>query len=230
MHYIQLLYAGGMLKGVLLDVDGTLVLSNDAHAEAWVRAFAQFGYQIEYEEVRWLVGMGGDKIIPKLVPGLDSESGKGKEVTQFRTKLFQEEYVPALRGAPGSRKLVQKLRASDLKLMIASSAKEEELENLLKAAQVDDLLKEATTSGDADKSKPDPDIVHVALEKIGLPPEQVIMVGDTPYDIEAAGRAGVQMVAVRCGGWQDKDLAGAVAVYDDPADIVTDFETSPFAL
>lgn len=213
---------------MLLDVDGTLVLSNDAHAEAWVKAFAHYGYDIPYDEVRWLVGMGGDKIIPKLVPELDSESGTGKELTTFRTKLFQEQYAPQLQAAPGSRALVEKLRDSGLKLMIASSAKAEELENLLKAAKVDDLLTEATTSGDADNSKPDPDIVHAALDKIGLPPEQVIMIGDTPYDIEAAGRAGVQLIAVRCGGWQDKDLEGAVAIYDHPADLVNKYDTSVF--
>lgn len=217
-----------MIKGVLLDVDGTLVLSNDAHAEAWVKAFTHYGYEIAYDDVRWLVGMGGDKIIPKLVPELDSESGTGKALTAFRTKLFQEQYAPRLQAAPGSRALVEKLRDSGLKLMIASSAKAEELENLLKAAEVDNLLTEATTSGDADNSKPDPDIVHVALDKLGLPSEQVIMIGDTPYDIEAAGRAGVGLIAVRCGGWQDKDLEGAVAIYDYPADLVDKYDTSIF--
>lgn len=210
-------------------MDGTLVLSNDAHAEAWVKAFAYYGYKIAYDEVRRLVGMGGDKIIPKLVPGLNNESGMGKKITTFRTKLFQDEYAPKLEAAPGSRELVEKLQDEGYKLMVASSAKEEELENLLKAAQVNDLLTEAATSGDAEQSKPDPDIVHAALEKIGLPPEQVIMIGDTPYDIEAAERAGVQLIAVRCGGWGDKDLVGAVRIFDDPADLAAHFDKSVFA-
>ncbi|MES2971677.1 MAG: HAD family hydrolase [Patescibacteria group bacterium] len=218
-----------MVKGVLIDVDGTLGLSNDAHAEAWVKAFAQFGHSISFEQVRPLIGMGGDKIIPRLAPDLNSESGTGKDISNLRTKIFQKEYVASLQPAPGSRELVKRLLNHGLKLMIASSAKEEELDNLLKAAQVDDLLKEATTSGDADNSKPDPDIVHAALAKMGLPPEQVVMIGDTAYDIEAAGRAGVRLVAVRCGGWQDKDLDGAVAIYDDPTDILNNFEASLFA-
>lgn len=209
-----------MIKGVLLDVDGTLVLSNDAHAQSWVEAFAHFGYEVTFAKVRSLIGMGGDKLIPTLVSQLSSETGVGKEISEVRSQLFLQEYASKLKPAPGSRDLVQKMLRGGLKLMVASSAKEKELDKLLKAAGVDDLLREATTSDDADNSKPDPDIVHAALTKIGLPPEQVIMIGDTPYDIEAAGKAGVRVVAVRCGGWSDKDLEGAVAIYDDPADIM----------
>jgi len=219
-----------MIKGVLLDVDGTLVLSNDAHARAWVEALEHFGHTITYDDVRWLVGMGGDKVLPRLVPGLESESGQGKRISQYRTKIFLDKYVSTLEPTPGSRALVEKLKQSDLKLMVASSAKKEELNDLLKAARVDDLLKQATTSADADNSKPDPDIIHAALGKIGLPPQEVLMIGDTPYDIEAAGKAGVRMVAVRSGGWKDKDLEGAIAIYDHPADIVEHYETSLFNL
>lgn len=217
-----------MLKGVLLDVDGTLVLSNDAHAEAWVEAFARFDRIVSYEDVRWLIGMGGDKLIPELAPGLNSESGTGKKISEYRSELFQEKYAPALIPAPGSRAFVEKLLASGLKLMVASSAKKTELKTLLEAAQVDDLLQEATTSNDAENSKPDPDIIQAALQKIGLPPNQVVMVGDTPYDLEAASRTGIKLLAVRCGGWPDKDLTGAIEIYDDPADILNNYETSPF--
>lgn len=219
-----------MIKGVLLDVDGTLVLSNDAHAHAWVEALECFGHNIAYGDVRWLVGMGGDKVLPRLVPGLESESEQGKRISQYRTKIFLGKYVPKLKPTPGSRALVEKLKTSGFKLMIASSANKEELGDLLHAAKVDDLLKKATTSTDADSSKPDPDIVHAALKKIGLPAGQVLMIGDTPYDIEAAGKAGVRMVAVRSGGWKDKDLEGAIAIYDHPADIVEHYETSLFNL
>lgn len=212
------------MRGVLLDVDGTLVLSNDLHAQSWVEAFAKFGYEVEFDSVRPLIGMGGDKIIAKLAPGLSKEEGTGKDISQYRSQLFEDKYVSRLESAPGSRELVMSLQERGLKLLVASSAKSEELGYLLKAAKVDDLLTEATTSSDADESKPDPDIVQAALAKIGLPAQEVIMIGDTPYDIEAAARSGVDVVAVRCGGWKDDDLTGAIAVYDDPADLMDHLE------
>ena len=215
------------MKGILLDIDGTLVLSNDAHAEAWVRAFEHFGYMVAYDAVRPLIGMGGDKLMPEIVPELGSDTDKASEVSKYRSQLFLNEYAAGLKPTPGSRALVQKLQSEGLKLLVATSAKAKELSVLLKAAEVDDLLKQATTSDDADNSKPDPDIVHAALDKIGLPATEVIMIGDTPYDIEAAGRAGVQLIALRCGGWEDKDLTGAVAIYDSPADLLINYDSSP---
>jgi HAD superfamily hydrolase (TIGR01509 family) len=217
-----------MIKGVLLDIDGTLVLSNDAHARAWVEAFVHFDYKVKFEDVRRLIGMGSDKLMPKVIPKLDSESGEGKDISVYRSKIFLEKYSPRLEPTPGSRELVKLLLSSGFKLMIASSAKENELQALLKAAKVDDLLKEATTSADADNSKPDPDIIQAALDKINIPATQVLMVGDTPYDIEAATKAGVKTVAVRCGGWQDADLKNAIAIYNDPMGIVSNYELSPF--
>lgn len=200
-------------------MDGTLVLSNDAHAQSWVEAFAKHGYSITFNDVRWLIGMGGDKLIPKLAPGLTKDAGVGKQISEYRSKLFKEKYANNLQSAPGSRELVQKLQAGGFKLLVASSANAAELNTLLKAAKIDDLLKEATTSDDAERSKPEPDIIHAALDKIGLPSTEVVMIGDTPYDIEAAAQAGVGVLAVRCGGWKDEELSGAIRVYDDPADI-----------
>lgn len=222
------MYNKRVIEGILLDIDGTLVLSNDAHAESWVEALAEFGYEVAYEDVRQLIGMGGDKLMPTLVPGLEKESDIGSEISERRTQLFMEKYMPQLQPAPGSRALVERLRADGYKLMAASSAKQDELGVLLKAADIEDLLKEATTSSDAYSSKPDPDIVHAALDKIGMRPEQVLMIGDTPYDIESASKAGVQLVAVRCGGWPDEQLNGALAVYDDPADLLANYASSPF--
>lgn len=218
-----------MVRGALLDIDGTLVLSNDAHTHAWVQAFTHHGYHVRFSQVRPLIGMGGDKLMPQLVPQLDSESGTGKEISEYRSKLFLEKYAPELEPAPGSRQLVMRLRASGLKLVVATSAKEHELGALLKAAGVDDLLHEMTTSSDVEQSKPDPDIVHAALTKISLPPSETIMLGDTPYDIVAANQAGVGIVSVRCGGWQDDDLGGSLAIYDNPADLLAHYEASPFA-
>lgn len=216
-----------MVQGVLLDVDGTLVLSNDAHAQAWIEAFAAYSYQIAFDQVRPMIGMGGDQIIPKLIPGLDAEKGTGKAIADYRKRLVLERFAPQLTAANGSRALVQRLRDDGLELIIASSASQQELGVLLKAAQVDDLIQQATTSSDADNSKPDPDIVQAALKKGNLQPDQVVMLGDTPYDIESAGKAGVKVIALRCGGFEDEQLAGAIAIYDDPADLLQHYAQSP---
>jgi HAD superfamily hydrolase (TIGR01509 family) len=144
----------------------------------------------------------------------------GSDIKETRKKLFLEKYVPDLQPTPGSRDLVLAAQAAGLKTVVASSATSDELGALLKAAGVADVLTEATTADDAEHSKPDPDIVETALETIGLPASEVVMIGDTPYDIEAADKAGVRCIAVRCGGWDGVSLGGAAAIYDDPADIL----------
>lgn len=216
-----------MVKGILIDVDGTLVLSNDAHAESWVEAFGMHGLEINFEQVRPLIGMGGDKLIPKLAPNLNKDSGLGKEISATRTKLFLKKYADKLQPTPGARELIHKLQEMGIKTIVASSAKEEELALLLKAAGVEKILTETTTSTDVDKSKPDPDIINNALGKIGLPAELVVLLGDTPYDIEAAKGCKVDVIAVRCGGCSDDQLSGAIAIYDNPQDLLEQYENSP---
>lgn len=219
------------LQGVLLDVDGTLVSSNDAHAQAWVDAFTEFGYEVPFEKVRPLIGMGGDQVIPKLVPELNDEEGDGKAISSRRKELIINEYGPKLKATQGARDLILKMQEAGLKLIIASSAKSEELKILLKAAQLDDLLQEneATTSDDAEASKPAPDIVEVALSKIKLSPSEVVMLADTPYDIQSAGGAEVGVIALRSGGFDDSQLTDALAIYDSPADLLAHYDQSPLA-
>lgn len=215
------------LRGVILDVDGTLVLSNDAHAHAWVEAFREFARDVPYARVRPLIGMGSDKLIPTVAPDLSSGEGLGKRIAAAHDRIFQDRYAPHLRPAPGTRELVERLHAVGLKTVVASSAKRDELAALLKAARVDDLLRETTSASDTKESKPDPDVVSAALKKIGLRADECRMIGDTPYDVEAGGRAGVAVIAVRCGGWTDAGLRGAVAIYDDPADLTAHLAESP---
>jgi HAD superfamily hydrolase (TIGR01549 family) len=217
------------LDGVILDVDGTLVLSNDAHAQAWVEAFSAFGYDISFEQIRPLIGMGGDQIIPQMVPGLSDQEGDGKAISNHRKKLVLKKFGPQLSAANGTRDLVLKMKDAGLNLIIASSATDEELEILLKAAHVDDLLHQATTSSDAENSKPAPDIVKAALDKAHLNPQTVVMLGDTPYDIESANQAGVAVIAMRSGGFSDEELKGAIAIYDDPADLLRHYDESPLS-
>ena len=214
------------VRGILLDVDGTLVQSNDAHALAWVKALGEIGCAVAFETVRPLIGMGGDKLLPK-VCGLDSESVEGKRVSERRKEIFAEKYLPHLTPTPGATKLLQHFSKSGFKLAVASSSKKDELDPLLKICGADEVIQSATSSDDADNSKPDPDIVHAALRQIKLKPEEVVFLGDTPYDVEAARKAKIRAIALRCGGWSDNDLK-ADAVYDDPADLLKKFDQSLF--
>lgn len=215
--------------GVILDIDGTLVLSNDAHARAWVEAFATFGYELEFDRVRPLIGMGGDSIIPKFLPGFSDKEGEGKKIVDRRKELIIEKFSDHLIPTKGARDLIIKMQQKGLRLFIASSATSQELSVLLKAARVDDLLSqdEATTSSDAESSKPEPDLVEVALDRLGMQADSVVMIGDSPYDIEAAKKAGVKTIAFRCGGFSDSQLKDAIAIYNDPADLLIHYNKSP---
>lgn len=214
------------IRAVLLDVDGTLIDSNDAHARSWVDAFAEAGHPVPYEKVRKLIGMGGDKLMPT-ASGIEEDSPEGKRIADRRKQIFMTQYVPKLRAFPQTRALLDRLQALGLKLVVATSAKSDELDALLKVAQAPELKDTATTSSDADNSKPDPDIVEAAVERTGHPAAEVVMIGDTPYDLEAATRAGVPLIALRSGGWSDEELKGAIAVYQDPADLLAHLADSP---
>jgi HAD superfamily hydrolase (TIGR01509 family) len=213
---------------VILDVDGTLVDSNDAHASAWVEALREAGHDVPFERIRRLIGMGGDKLLPTAV-GISKDDPAGKQLATRRGEIFKSRYLSSLKPFPGTRALLQRMRADGLQLVVASSAEDDELKALLRIAEADDLIEEQASSDDAKESKPDPDIVQVALDRSGLRPDQVLMIGDTPYDVEAAGKAGAGTIAFRCGGWDDPDLAGARAVYDGPADLLAHYDVSPLA-
>jgi HAD superfamily hydrolase (TIGR01509 family) len=214
-------------KAALLDIDGTLLDSNHAHAQAWIETLAEFGHTVGFDRVRHLIGKGGDKLLPE-VTGIEKDSPEGKRISERRSAVFKEKYLPGLRPFDGARELLQAMKQGGLKLVVATSAQKDELAGLLARANVTDLIEEATTSSDAEESKPDPDIVLAALRSAGCSADEAIMLGDTPYDVEASTRAGVAIVAVRCGGWSDADLGGAVAVYDDPRDLLAGLPSSPF--
>ncbi len=216
------------IRGIILDVDGTLVDSNDAHARAWVEALAEQGVEVPFEKVRRAIGMGGDKLLPH-VARIDAESAQGKKIGKRRGEIFEKHYLAALAPTPGAKELLHHLHARGLRLVVASSAKKDELDPLLRICGADKLIEDKTSSDDADCSKPDPDVVHAALDGLGLGASEVVMLGDTPYDVEAARRAGVATIAFRCGGWKDVDLKGAMAVYRDPADLLAQYDSSPLA-
>ena len=213
---------------MIFDVDGTLVDSNDAHARAWVAAFAEHGITVAYESVRRAIGMGGDKLMPR-VARLEEDSPKGRPIAKRRGEIFRAVWLPQLKPFPRTRELVQRVSESGVSLAVASSATEEELHPLLDVAGVSDLIPIRTSSDDAEESKPDPDIVKAALQRTGCSAEQAIMIGDTPYDVEAAGRAGVRIIALECGGWGRADLRNAAEVYRDASELLDRYEESILA-
>jgi HAD superfamily hydrolase (TIGR01509 family) len=214
------------IRAVILDIDGTLLLSNDAHARAFVDAAEELGIEASYEEIRRLIGKGGDKLIPEVF-GFEKDSRRGKELDGRKGEIFRERYLSSLEPAPGARALLEHLAARGIKLVVATSADKEDSHVLLEQAGVADLIEGSTSAGDVDASKPDPDVVSAALAETALPAEAVVMIGDTPYDVEAATRAGVAIIGVRCGGWSDRDLRGTRAVYDDPEDLLANYAASP---
>ncbi len=210
---------------VLLDIDGTLIDSNDAHAHAWVDVGRETGHPIAYDQVRWLVGMGGDRVLPALT-GIHAESKTGRELLERRGEIFRSDYLPELRPFPRARELVERLMEHGHTLVVATSASEEDMTALLEQAGLEDLLRRQTSSDDAEESKPAPDIVEAALQRAGSSAQGAIMIGDTPYDVSAARNAGVSIIGVLCGGWTRVSLTGAREVYQDPAAILANFDRS----
>lgn len=207
------------VRGVILDIDGTLIDSNDAHARAWVAALAEHGARVDRAQVRDLIGMGGDKLLPALCD-YDPESREAEAVSERRTEIFRERFLPVLQPFPEVRALLQHMKKRGLSLSVASSAKREELSPLLALTGASDLIEAIASSDDAARSKPDPDIVQEAVKRIGIDARHLVMLGDTPYDVEAARAAGVRIIAFRCGGWNDDALRGAAAIYDGPSDML----------
>ena len=216
------------MRAVILDVDGTLVDSNDAHAHAWVEAFAEAGITVNYETVRRSIGMGGDKLMPA-VAGIEETTPDGRGIAERRAEIFKTTYLPAIRALPSTRELLERFVADGFILSVASSAAEDELQPLLERGGVADLVPHRTSADDAENSKPDPDIIQAALGRARVEKDSAIMLGDTPYDVEAARRAGIEIVGLECGGWPRESLAGAVAVFRDPTDLLVHYEESPFA-
>lgn len=215
----------GAIEAVLLDIDGTLLDSNDAHAQAWSDALREAGHEIGSEAVRPLIGMGSDKLLPTLTR-IDANSEEGKRLVERSKAIFAKEYLPLVKPFPQARELLERMRDDGATLVVATSAAEDELRGLLAALGAEWLVDEKTTSSDANRSKPDPDIVRVAVDKAGVGPAQCVMLGDTPYDVEAATRSRVRIVGVRCGGHGDDELRGAVEIYDDPAALLSRYDES----
>jgi HAD superfamily hydrolase (TIGR01509 family) len=175
----------------------------------------EYGVGVDLSRVRRLIGVGSDKLIPELA-GFSDKSQKGVAIVQRKKRIYTS-VLPTLKPTRGARALLEHLRDEQIALVVASSADDEELAAARRQAGVEDLIPSAPSREQAEHSKPDADIVRAALDRVGSAPSESLLIGDTPYDIESARKAGVKTIALRCGGyWSDAALAGAVAIYDDP--------------
>ena len=217
------------IKAVLFDIDGTLIDSNDLHVAAWQEAFDQAGLRFDAETVRTQIGKGTDMLVPALVP--DATDDLVKTLGEAHGAIFKANYLEKARPFGSARELLMHVDRVGKVIALASSASQAELDYYVSLLDVKAIVAAGTTSDDVKKSKPAPDIFGVALEKLALTAAQAIAVGDTPYDIESAGKCGIAAVAVRSGRFSDDALrgAGAVAIYDDVAALLADFDASPLA-
>ena len=231
-------YLTDLTKGLPDDVDlmwtGPTVCSpriTAADARAWQEAFAHFGKQFSFERVRYQIGKGGDQLLPVFLSESEIEEF-GEELTEYRGELFKREYLPRVTVFPRVRELFERVLEDGKRIALASSAKEEELKEYKRIANIEDLVEEETSADDAEKSKPHPDIFEAALEQLGdVEPSDAIVVGDTPYDAEAARKAGLRTIGVLSGGFPFEDLRaqGCVRIYKDAADLLANYDTSPLA-
>jgi HAD superfamily hydrolase (TIGR01509 family) len=220
-----------MIKAVIFDIDGTLIDTVDLHAQAWVEALKHFGFEIAFPDLRSQIGKGGDQILHGLLPPVAIEE-RGDEIKDFRSDLFKREYLHRVRAFPGVRDLFERVRAAGQKAVLASSGNADEVEAYKELAGITDLIDSATSSDDAERSKPFPDIFEAALAKLApLTPGEAVVIGDTPYDAEAARKAQMKSIGVLSGGFTEQALrdAGCIAVYRDVEDLLHRYDSSPLA-
>jgi HAD superfamily hydrolase (TIGR01509 family) len=221
-----------VIGAVLFDVDGTLIDSNDLHAAAWREAFLHFGVDLPLDEIRGQIGKGGDNLIPSLLPK-ELVKQRQDEIDEYRSVLFKREYLPRVVPFPGVRALFERIVADGKKIVLASSAKGAEVEYHMGVIGARDLIADTTSADDVEHSKPCPDIFAAALQKVSpLGADEVLVVGDTPYDVRAAKKLGIRVIGFRSGGFPQESLteAGADEIYDGPEHLLQSFEESLLSL
>lgn len=218
------------IRAVLFDIDGTLLDSNDAQARAWLDALHGHGLDVPLEHVRARVGMPADRLLEELAD-IPPHSEEGRAIKERRSAILRGHYVADLGPLPGARALVDRLRSRGITTIALGGAAREETLDLLRAATIADLFDVVVADEDlaASDVRTPGRLVGIALERIGVPPNEAVVVGDSPHDLDAAAAAGVAAVAFRSGGFRDADLADAIAIYDGPSDLASRLDASPFA-
>jgi HAD superfamily hydrolase (TIGR01549 family) len=207
------------LQGLLFDIDGTLIDSNDIHAKAWQEAFEHFGKSLPFDLVRSQIGKGGDLLVPDLLNAREMREF-GEKVKKYRGDLFKKKYMKTIKPFPRMKECLAELQDKGIRFGLASSANPDEVEYYAKLIGVESMIEASTSTEDAEMSKPSPEIFEAALEQLGTKPEYTAVVGDTPYDILAAHRIALPIVAVRCGGFDPKLLAKAEFLFDGVEELV----------
>jgi HAD superfamily hydrolase (TIGR01509 family) len=218
------------IRAVLFDIDGTLVDSNDMHVLAWEEAFASVGASFDRQVIHSQIGKGTDMLVPTLLP--DADKAMQEKLGEAHAHVFKTKFLPEVTPFAMARDLLARVHAAGQTVVLASSASAEELDHYLGLLDARDLVGATTSADDVANTKPAPDIFATALRKVApLSPDEVIVVGDTPYDVEAAVKCGISTVALRSGKFPDEQLrdAGAVALYDDVAALLADLDHSPLA-
>jgi HAD superfamily hydrolase (TIGR01549 family) len=217
-------------KAAIFDLDGTLIDSVDLHALAWHEAMTKFGHAVSFEQARGQIGKGGDKLLPVFLTA-DEQRDHGKDLEEWRGKRFKSAYLPLVRPFSAVPDLLRRVRNAGVRVAIASSAKQDELDKYLEIAGIADLVDLTTSSDDAEESKPAPDIFQVVLKKLGIEGGEAMAIGDTPYDASAAGKANIKTIGVLCGGFTESSLrqAGCIDVCPGPATLFARFASSPLA-
>jgi HAD superfamily hydrolase (TIGR01509 family) len=217
-----------MVKAVIFDIDGTLVDSNDLHVEAWQEAFRHFGREFDYKELRRQIGKGGDQYLPAFLSEMEVRL-HADEINTFRSALFRKKYLERVRPFPQVRELFERIKRDGKRIALASSGNEDDSAHFIKLTEIGGLFEARTSKNDVAQSKPSPDVFRRALNLLEIQPEEAIAVGDTPYDVQAAKKIGLPIVALLCGGFPEDELRaeGAIAIYRDPADLLANYMRSP---
>lgn len=218
------------VRAILFDIDGTLADSNDDHVRAWDEAFRAAGHRFDARVIHDQIGKGTDNLVPTLLPGITEADAEA--LGDAHGRIFKDRYLPHVKPFPGAHDLLARVHAEGARIVLASSASAGELDHYLGLLDARGLTTATTSSDDVAHTKPAPDIFATALARIGKPdPATVLVIGDTPYDIDAARKCGVRAVAVRSGGFTDAMLteAGAIAIYDDVAALLAGYADSPLA-
>ena len=212
------------LQGILFDIDGTLIDSNDIHAKCWVEAFEHFGKTVAFDVMRHQIGKGGDLLVPDLLNAREMRKF-GEKLQKFRGDLFKKKYMQSVRPFPKIADHLRRLHDRGIRFALASSASPDEVEYYTALVGVEELAEATTSKGDAEFSKPSPEIFEAALEQLGTDPARTLVVGDTPYDILAAHRAALPVAAVLCGGFERELLTKAEFLFDDVEELTGKIDT-----
>ena len=216
------------IKAILFDIDGTLVDTNDMHVLAWEEAFAGIGEAFDRQVLHDQIGKGTDMLVPSLLPDLDEADQE--KLGEAHGAIFKSKFLDRAKPFPQAHDLLARAHENGQRIVLASSASAAELDHYLDLLSARDLVETTTSGDDVARTKPAPDIFATALAKLsGVSPDEVIVVGDTPYDVEAAAKCGIATVAVRSGKFSDDVLqkAGAVAIYDDASALLAGYDGSP---